>query len=123
MRQRLEKGKKNLLLENLCWPESTWGWDTPEGGRAQPVPCPCPPIPLGTLSATPHPPLHNRFGCSSSQNLENLGGMQPQDLQGLREMGIFLLLLEELKGKGPGCDEMLGTDSQDVFKWDVPTYP
>lgn len=60
-----------------------------QGGRAQPVPCPChpwePSQPLLIL-------LPNRFRCSSSQDLENLGGKQPQDLEGLREMGIFLPL-------------------------------
>lgn len=37
-RNETEGGKreKNLLLENLCWPESTWGCDTPEGVQLLP---------------------------------------------------------------------------------------
>lgn len=118
MRQRLEKGKMS------CWKISavqSWAGTHPRGlsscpqglqdkiptpgqklefpkrERAQPGPVP---VPMAwELRQPPHPPsqriwLPQLVPCS---RIWKIWGLQPWDLRGLREMGIFLLLCE-LKG-------------------------
>lgn len=121
MRQRLEKRGKKISCWKISAAQNPPGAGTHlRGGRAQPVPCPCPPHTPGNPVSHSSSSFPTDLAAPTPRIWKILGGIQPQDLQGLREMGIFLLPLEELKGKGPGCDGMLGTDSQNVFKWDVP---
>lgn len=116
MRQRLEKGKiscwKISAVQNPLG-QGTWGWDTPKRGSApDKIPPPGQTLEFPkrgegpSLSPVPVPHAAAPVSCSSSSFPTDLaapagfllpgsgkfGGLQPWDLQGLREMGIFLFL-------------------------------